>query len=236
MRTQPSPVISHEQLSISWLGHATLRVAGDGTVVYVDPGRFGTVDGRENDGDVICVTHDHHYDPDGIRTVAAPDATLVQFEGINTHRIDRDVDRPADLSLERRTVDAESDIAVGGAIIRTTAAYNEPDGPHCRESGEPYHPAGRGCGFHVTLDAISVYCPGDTDVLAGHERLDVDVFCPPIGGTVTMDRREAASLAAALDPELVVPVHYNTFEAIKTDVEAFVADCAERGLDVQLDS
>jgi L-ascorbate metabolism protein UlaG (beta-lactamase superfamily) len=230
-------VISHEQLSISWLGHATLRVEGGGTVVYVDPGRFGVLAGHDgDDGDVICVTHDHHYDPDGIRTVAAPDATLVLFEGINTHRIDREVDRPADLSFERRMVGAESDIAVGRAIIRTTAAYNEADGPHLAKNGEPHHPKGRGCGFHVTLDDTSVYCPGDTDVLAGHERLDVDVFCPPIGGTVTMDRREAASLAAALDPELVVPVHYNTFGAIETDVEAFVADCAERDLDVQLDS
>lgn len=229
-------MISHEHLSLSWLGHATLRVEGDDTVVYVDPGH-GVLDGHDgDDGDVICVTHGHHYYPDGIRTVAAPDATLVLFEGINTHRIDRDVDRPVDLSLERQLVDAESDIVVKGAIIRTTAAYNEPDGPHLTENGEPCHPEGRGCGFHVTVGDTSVYCPGDTDVLAGHDHLDVDVFCPPIGGTVTMDRHEAASLAAALDPELVVPIHYNTFEAIETDVEAFVADCAERGLDVQLDS
>jgi L-ascorbate metabolism protein UlaG (beta-lactamase superfamily) len=229
-------MISHEGLSISWLGHATLRIEGDGTVVYVDPGRFDVLEGYDGgDGDVVCVTHGHHYDPDGIETVAAPGATLVLFEGINAHRIDRDVDRPADLPVERLTVDAESDVAVGPAILRTTAAYNDPDGPHVGESGEPYHPEGRGCGFHVTLGGVSVYCPGDTDVLDGHDRLDVDVFCPPIGGTLTMDRREAASLAGALDPELVVPIHYDTFEAIEADAEAFAADCAERGLEVRLD-
>jgi L-ascorbate metabolism protein UlaG (beta-lactamase superfamily) len=223
-------------ISVSWLGYATLRVANGETVVYTDPGRYGVLDDYEGgDGDVVCVTHDHHYDTKGIRTVADEDATLVLFEGIDTHRIDRDVERPAALPFERRTVDAESDIAVGEVIVRTTAAYNDPDGPHVRPDGTPYHPKGRGCGYHITIGGTSVYWPGDTDVLTGHEAIDVDVFCPPIGGTFTMDRHEAADLAERLDPDLVVPIHYDTFEAIEADAEAFAADCAERGVAARLD-
>lgn len=228
-------MIEHGDLSVSWLGYATIRIEGNDTVVYLDPGRYDVLDGYDGgDGDVICVTHDHHYDTDGIRAVAAPEAKLVLFEGINTHRIDRPVERPADLPYDARTVDAESDIAVGKAIIRTTAAYNDPDGPHVDPNGDPYHPKGLGCGFHVTIGGTSVYYPGDTDVLEGHEYLDVDVFCPPIGGTFTMNRREAADLAAALAPELVVPVHYGTFDAIETDVEAFAADLEGRGISVSV--
>ncbi|MDR9430663.1 MAG: MBL fold metallo-hydrolase [Natronomonas sp.] len=229
-------MIEYDGVSVSWLGYATLRVAGDGPVVYVDPGRYGVLDGYDGgDGDVVCVTHEHHYDTNGIRAVADDDATIVAFEGINPHRIDRDVDRLADLPFDVRRVDAEADIAVGDAIVRTTAAYNEPDGPHVRENGEPYHPKGLGCGFHVTIDGVSVYCPGDTDVLDGHARLDIDVFCPPIGGTFTMNRHEAADLATALEPDLVVPIHYNTFETIETDVEAFAAELERRGVEVHLD-
>ena len=229
-------MIAHDGLEVSWLGYATLRLEGDGTVVYLDPGRYGVLDGYDGgDGDVVCVTHDHHYDSDGVRTVAGEDATLVLFEGVNAHRIDRDVERPADLPLDVREVDAAADLAVGDAIVRTTAAYNDPDGPHVRETGDPYHPEGLGCGFHVTLDGTSAYWPGDTDVLEGHARLDVDVFCPPIGGTYTMDRHEAADLAAALDPDLVVPVHYDAFEAIETDAGAFAADLEARGVRVELD-
>lgn len=226
----------YDDLSVSWLGYATIRIEGDGTVVYLDPGRYGVLEGFDgDDGDVVCITHDHHYDTDGIRTVAAPDAELVLFEGINTHRIERPVERPADLPHDVRTVDAESDIAIGEVIVRTTAAYNEPDGPHVGTNGEPYHPEGLGCGFHVTIGETSVYYPGDTDVLDGHEHLDVDVFCPPIGGTFTMDRHEAADLAAALDPRVVVPVHYDTFEAIEADAEAFAADLEDRGIPVRVD-
>lgn len=229
-------MIEHGSISVSWLGYATLRIEGEGTVVYTDPGRYGVLDDYDgDDGDVVCVSHDHHYDSEGIRTVASPGAELVIFEGINAHRIDRPVDRPVDLSHETRRVDAEADIAVGNAIVRTTAAYNEPDGPRVRETGEPYHPEGLGCGFLVTLAGTTVFWPGDTDVLDGHDRLDVDVLCPPIGGAFTMDRHEAADLGEALDPDLVVPIHYDTFEAIEADAEAFAADLEERGISVALD-
>jgi L-ascorbate metabolism protein UlaG (beta-lactamase superfamily) len=229
-------MIEFDDVSVSWLGYATLRIEGEGTVVYLDPGRYGVLDGYDGgDGDVVCVTHGHHYDTDGIRTVAAPDADLVVFEGIDTHRIDRPIERPADLPFDVRTVGSESDIAVGDAILRTTAAYNDPEGLHVQASGEPYHPEGLGCGYHVTLADTSVYYPGDSDVLEGHDRLDVDVFCPPIGGTFTMDRHEAADLATALDPALVVPVHYDTFEAIEADADAFAAGLEDRGVRVELD-
>jgi L-ascorbate metabolism protein UlaG (beta-lactamase superfamily) len=38
-----------------------------------------------------------------------------------------------------------------------------------------------------------------------------------------------------MDPDLVLPVHYNTFEAIAADSRAFAADVAERGVPVVLD-
>ena len=229
-------MVEHEGVTVSWLGYATLRIDDGETVVYVDPGRYGVLDGYDGgDGDVVCVSHGHHYDSAAIEQVAGDEATLVYFEGINTHHIDRDVARPASLSLSTRTVDAEADIAVGDAVIRTTAAYNDPDGPHVRPAGEPYHPKGRGCGFHITLGGVSVYWPGDTDVLDGHEHLDVDVFCPPIGGRYTMDRHEAADLAVALAPEIVLPIHYDTFDKIEADAAAFADGLESRGIDVAIE-
>ncbi|MFB6207546.1 MAG: MBL fold metallo-hydrolase [Haloglomus sp.] len=241
--------------------------AEDRTVVYCDPGRYGVLSGEwppadasgdsdpghhphgpavePRDGDLVCVTHDHHYDSAAIRRVAGEDATVVVFEGVNTHRIDRDVERPVDLPFEVRRVDDEADIAVGDVVVRTTPAFNHPDGPHTHASGEPIHPEGFGCGFHLTLSSprasddgtrgsVRVYWPGDTDVLEGHAELDVDLFCPPIGGSFTMDRHAAAELATAMDPGLVLPVHYNTFDALTTDSRAFAADVAEAGVPVVL--
>ena len=92
--------IRHDTLSIRWLGYATARLSGSETTVYADPGRYGVLTGEwsvpdgvdtrhpagpaydARDGDVVLVTHDHHYDPDGLRRVAAQDATLVDPSGV----------------------------------------------------------------------------------------------------------------------------------------------------------
>lgn len=255
--------VRHDGILAEWLGYAGLRLEGaGGTVVYLDPGRYGTLTGewrpdspdvghppardyRPEDGDLVLVTHDHHYDSEAIRRVASDDATVVVYEAVYPPKIDRDVADLRDLPCEVVKLGEEDDRLFGDVIVRSIPAYNEPDGPHTDATGEPYHPEGFGVGYHVTLpgrasgsgaaEDVTVFWPGDSDALEGHEALDVSLFCPPIGGSFTMDRREAADLAAAMDPDLVLPVHYNTFEALETDSGAFAADVAGRGVPVVLD-
>ncbi|WP_255190843.1 MBL fold metallo-hydrolase [Natronobeatus ordinarius] len=224
-------------VTVDWLGYATVRIEGrTGAVVYVDPGRYGVLEEYDaRDGDLILVSHDHHYDPDGIRRVAHEDALVVVHEAVDADRIDRDVAQPESLPYTVERVRADETFVVGPLDLYTTPAYNEPGGPHTRANGEPYHPEGSGCGYGVTIDGATVFWPGDTDVLPVHEELDVDVFLPPIGGSFTMDRHEAAALAAAMEPGLVLPIHYDTFEALEADDEAFVVDVASRGVPVVLD-
>ncbi|WP_135534241.1 MBL fold metallo-hydrolase [Halostella pelagica] len=245
--------VSVESLAIDWLGYATVRIeSGDGTVVYLDPGRYGVLTGEwepdtpgvahpeprdyvPGDADVVCVTHDHHYDSDGIERVANDDTTVAVYEAVYPPGIDRDVASLDDLPGEVVRVGEHDDDLFADVVVRSLPAYNDPDGPHTRENGEPYHPEGFGVGFHLTIDDTRVFWPGDTDVLPGHEEFDVDVFLPPIGGSFTMDRHSAADLAAALSPTLTIPIHYDTFEALETDSRAFAADVASRGVPVALD-
>jgi len=240
--------------AIDWLGYATVRIEGADTVVYVDPGRYGVLTGewtadsdgaesahppardyRPEDGDVVFVTHRHHYDPDGIERVASEGATVVVFDGVDVHRTDRTDTRPVDLPYEVRTVGLEEQGLLDGVAFWTIAAHNHADGPHTRPDGTPIHPRGMGCGYLLSVDGTRVFLPGDTDVLEGHDRLEVDVFLPPIGGAYTMDREAAADLAIGLSPSLVVPTHYNTFAAIETDSDAFEQSLADAGVAVELD-
>ncbi|MFB6217579.1 MAG: MBL fold metallo-hydrolase, partial [Halobacteriaceae archaeon] len=102
--------VRHDGLAVTWLGYATARIAGDATV-YTDPGRYGTLDGTwaeryggadhpsgpaydRGDGDVVVVTHDHHYDSEGVGRVADEDATVVVYEAVDADRVDRDVEPP----------------------------------------------------------------------------------------------------------------------------------------------
>ena len=103
--------------------YATVRIAGEGPVAYVDPGRYGVLSGewtppsddargahpptrdyRPEDGDVVFVTHVHHYDPDGIERVAAEDATVVAFEGIDVSGTRRPDTRPEDRGSAARAL------------------------------------------------------------------------------------------------------------------------------------
>lgn len=61
-----------------------------------------------------------------------------------------------------------------------------------------------------------------------------DVFIPPIGGNFTMDRQEAARFTGSIGPELVLPVHYDTFEEIETDADAFKQEVENDERSVQL--
>jgi L-ascorbate metabolism protein UlaG (beta-lactamase superfamily) len=244
--------VRHDGLTVDWLGYATLRVTDGETVVYLDPGRYGVLTGEWEpyaddvghppsqdywlqDGDVVCVTHVHHYDPESIERVASEDATIVAFEGIEGLDVDRDLTPIVDLPYEIREVGMKDSVTVGGVDIWTTPAYNEPDGPHTRPDGTPYHPEGFGCGFLVELGDTDVFWLGDTDVLPGHRGMDVSLFCPPIGQRFTMDRHGAAALAARIEPDLVLPIHYNTFSTLEADSRAFAADVAQSGVPVVLD-
>jgi L-ascorbate metabolism protein UlaG (beta-lactamase superfamily) len=134
-----------------------------------------------------------------------------------------------------REVSMEDELLVDDVPIWTMPAFNRDDGPNVDANGEPFHPRGIGCGFLVALDETRVFWPGDSDVLDGHEQLDVSLFVPSISQSFTMDRHSAADLAEAMDPDLVLPIHYNTFEALEADSGAFAEDVAKRGVPVVLD-
>lgn len=240
--------IRHDGLSITWQGYATVRIESNDHSVYLDPGRYGVLSGEwdgdvphppgtdydARDGDIVCVTHDHHYDPDGISRVAKPDATIVLYDGVDPERIDRDVPGIDELPGEVVRIGEREQRAVDGVEIETLPAYNHPDGPNT-SGGEPIHPEGFGCGYLLDVEGTRLFWPGDSDVLDEHEELDVSVFMPSISRSFTMDRHGAANLAESLDPNLVLPIHYNTFEALEADSAAFAADVAGRGIPVVLD-
>jgi L-ascorbate metabolism protein UlaG (beta-lactamase superfamily) len=253
--------VRHDTLDVTWLGYACARVsAADGPTVYVDPGRYGALDGTweqryggvphpsgpaydAQDGDLVLITHDHHYQSDGIRRVAGDDATVLVYEAVDAERInddadantDRNVEAPEELPYDVRRVAYGDDPSVAGVDVDVLPAYNHADGPRLAADGSPMHPREFGCGYRFTVDGTSVFWTGDSDVLEAHSDLDVSLFLPSIEGSFTMNRQEAAELAVDLDPGLVVPIHYNTFEELRADSRAFAADVASQSIPVALD-
>lgn len=218
--------VESDDLTFDHLGHASVRIeSADGTVIYIDPWA-DVIDDEPRDGDVVLVTHDDpdHYDPTGIHNVAGPEATIAVFQAVDTGDLDQD-GTPLPLADE---------VNLGGVHVKTIPSYNDPAGDRVDEDGIPFHAEGEVIGLLVTMSETTVYYPSDTDFLDHHRRVDTDVFLPPIGGHYTMDRHEAAAFARAINPTLVLPVHYDTFEPIKTDATAFAQELEGDGIRVEL--
>ena len=248
--------VKHDGLTVDWLGYACARIEGEAGVAYTDPGRYGTLTGEwaddyggashpsggpydERDGDVVVVTHDHHYDDDGIRRVAAPDATVLVYEAVDAANVrdhrGRAVGDPEDLPYDVRRVGYGEAHDLDGIEVEVVPAYNREDGPRADGEGNVLHPPGFGCGYVVSVDGIRCFWTGDSDAVDEHDDLDVSLFLPTIARNFVMDRHEAADLCERLDPDLVLPIHYNTFEKLRADSAAFAADVASRAVPVVLD-
>ncbi len=216
--------IEYDGLRFERPGHASVRIGGDDRVIYVDPWSE-VIENEPGDADVVLLTHDDfdHYDPEGVSAVAGPDVTVAAFDGIDVEGLPENV---VELPHEGETV-------VAGIDVVTVPAYNDPDGDHVDDAGEPFHAEGEGVGLLLTIDGTTVFLPSDTDFLPHHGSIAADVFVPPIGGHYTMDRHEAAEFARSVDPGLVLPTHYDTFEPIETDVGAFVDELESDGIRVE---
>lgn len=89
--------------------------------------------------------------------------------------------------------------------------------------------AGMPSGVVLEGDGKRLYHAGDTALfsdmaLIGQKGLDLALL--PIGDNFTMGPADALEAVKLLKPKRVVPIHYNTFELIRQDAQAF-ADAVE---------
>ncbi len=93
---------------------------------------------------------------------------------------------------------------------------------------------GIAAGYIVRAEGLTVLHVGDTalfsDMKLIGEQENIDVAFIPIGDHFTMGPDEALQAAEWYRAKLVVPVHYNTFQPIRQDAEAFVQKLEARGI------
>lgn len=87
-------------------------------------------------------------------------------------------------------------------------------------------PGALACGFLITMGGKKIYFAGDTAyygdmALLREEKVSAALL--PIGDYFTMGPEDAARAAKAISAEITVPMHYDTFPAIKQDPAVFQA-------------
>ena len=76
-------------------------------------------------------------------------------------------------------------------------------------------------GLVTFLRLTALRTTGDTDQNKDTEQVRCDVALVPIGGTYTMDAKQAAAFINTIKPRFVIPTHYGTTVGNKEDVEVF---------------
>lgn len=79
-------------------------------------------------------------------------------------------------------------------------------------------------GFLINIENKKVYHAGDTGLTKDMELLKnekIDVAMIPIGGNFVMDVEDAVLAVKMIEPKIVIPMHYDTWEIIKADSKNF---------------
>lgn len=101
-----------------------------------------------------------------------------------------------------------------GIKFETVAAYNVNKSFHPKENGW--------VGYIIEIKGIRYYIAGDTDITEENRNVKCDVAFVPVGGTYTMDFKEAAQLVNIIKPKIAVPIHYGSVVGTNQDAIDFI--------------
>ena len=192
--------------NIQVLCHSSIKI-NEGKVIYFDPFKINK---QYNDADIIFITHDHydHYSEEDIDKVIKPDTTIVMPEGMQVKLLKKGVKNSNII-----TVEPEKTYVVEGLKFETIPAYN---------INKAFHPKDNGwVGYILEIDGIRYYIAGDTDITEENKRVKCDIAFVPVGGTYTMDFKEAAELVNEIKQKVAVPIHYGSIVGTSEDAINF---------------
>lgn len=200
---------------ITWYGHAAFGLEVDGHKLLIDPflsdNPSAAIGPEQAEADYILISHGHgDHVGDAVDIAKRTGAPVISnFEIVNW--------------FDAKGIEGHPQHLGGGyqhpfGYLKLTLALHGSGLPDGSYGGNP-------AGFLLTTPADKkVYFACDTGLfgdmaLIGEEGLDLAVL--PIGDNFTMGPADALRAVKLLKPKRVLPVHYNTWELIEQDAEAW---------------
>ena len=193
--------------NIKVLCHSSIKISKE-KVIYIDPFK---IDKDYNDADIIFITHYHydHYSEEDIDKVKKGDTVIVAPEELLTKLLKKGFSQNYII-----TVDSEEKNMIEGIKFETVPAYN---------TNKQFHPKANGwVGYIIEIKGVRYYIAGDTDITEENKKVKCDVAFVPVGGTYTMDFKEAAYFINEIKPQIAIPVHYGSIVGTNQDATDFV--------------
>lgn len=218
-------------MKVTYHGHACFSVEGDGHALIIDPFLTGNpladIGPSDVKVDAVLLSHghgDHVGDAKEIAeknnaVIVAPFELAMYFgaKGLNVH--------PMHLGGSHQ---------FGFGKVKLTLAFH---GSGIEENGQMIY-AGNPCGFLITMGDKTFYHAGDTGLFGDMQiignRHKIDVAALPIGDNFTMGPDDAVQAAQWVKAKTVIPMHYDTFDLIKQDAQAFANEIKQAGMDTAI--
>lgn len=191
----------------------SIRIKNRIGTIYIDPFQMNE---SPNDADYILITHEHydHYSPEDIDKVVGDNTILVIPESMSG-KIGDVSDKMKRIVTVKPGMYYEAD----GLEFDTVAAYN---------TMKNYHPkSAEWVGYILRLDDKRIYIAGDTDATKEAKAVKCDIALVPIGGTFTMNAKQAAGLINDIRPDEAIPTHYGSIVGSPEDAEVFKENVKE---------
>lgn len=220
---------------VTWLGQASFLIDAGGVRILVDP-FFSELPGRAYpplDLDEfgagchwVFVTHEHidHFDPASLREIAARTDGLRIVVPEPIAAMAAEAAPGAEVIEVRPGARLEIPGAGAASVVTAVHAVHPRDGysDGSRDGGPP-----RFVGYVLEVDGVALYHAGDTlaaePVLAALQGKHVDIALLPINGRTffrerqdlagNMDFRDAVELSVRIGASILVPIHWDLFEA-----------------------
>lgn len=209
-------------MKLKWLGHSAFELTSNkGLNILVDPfiqaNPSCPLNARDVHPDVICITHGHADHFGDVVEIAKNNPNIIVIANYEIS-----------IYLQRKGVNAiginyGAHVKIEDVEIRMLKA--EHTSTFDFEIDTKY--AGNPGSFLFTFDDdLKVYHAGDTGLFSDMKFVIGEVYKPdiallPIGNIFTMDPSEAAIAASWINPEFVIPMHYNSFPSIAQNPEEF---------------
>ncbi|MBM3299761.1 MAG: MBL fold metallo-hydrolase [Deltaproteobacteria bacterium] len=185
---------------IAWLGHASFRIHGSKSIVYIDPWKLKAA----TPADVVCITHSHydHLSEEDVQKIRKPSTVIVGPP-----------DCKAGFGDAFKAIAPGQSVTVGDVVVEAVPAYN---------TDKAFHPKkNKWVGFVVTVDGVRIYHTGDADVIPEMADVKADVALLPVGGTYTMTASQAAQAVEEINPKVAVPMHCGDIVGTLKDRKTF---------------
>src|SRR3990172_9325834 len=203
---------------LTWYGHAALGLETGAYKVFVDPFLTGnpvaSIAPGAVEADFILISHGHgDHVGDSVAIAKRTDAMVISNDEIANWFAGQGVKKTHGQHL-------------GGGYkhpfgyLKLTLALHGSALPDGSNGGNP-------CGFLLTTnDGRKIYLAQDTGLfgdmkLIGEEGIDLAVV--PIGDNYTMGPDDALRAVKLIQPKTVIPIHYNTWDLIAQDPNAWAA-------------